>query len=180
MERKAYYMSWSILIERGNLGFSAAHFITLDGRCEPLHGHNYGVRVQATGRLTDDSLVLDFITLKEIVRGVCKQLDHRVLLAAESPLLRLARHDDGAWEVEFDAANRYVLPAAVVVALPIDNATTERLAELLARRIAEALRARRLDATLDRLTVGVEETEMQTAFFTLDLDHGPHAPPRAV
>lgn len=178
-------MSWSILIERGNLGFSAAHFITYEGHCEPLHGHNYGVRVEAAGRLTADSLVLDFITLKEVVRGVCKQLDHRVLIAAESPQLRVAERDDGMWEVEFDAANRYVLPARAVVALPIDNATTERLAELLARRIVAALSERGLDATLDRLTVGVEETEMQTAFYTLDLARrppgpdDPHGPPRS-
>ena len=174
-------MSWSILIERGNLGFSAAHFITYEGRCEPLHGHNYGVRVEASGRLTADSLVLDFITLKDVVRGLCKQLDHRVLIAAESPHLRIARggddDGDGAWEVEFDAANRYVLPAAAVVMLPIDNATTERLAELLARRIADALHARGLDATLERLTVGVEETEMQTAFYTLDVAQRPPEPP---
>lgn len=171
-------MSWSIVIEHGNLGFSAAHFITYEGRCEPLHGHNYGVRVEAGGHLTADSLVLDFITLKDVVRGLCKQLDHRVLIAAQSPHLRIAQHDDGegAWEVEFDAATRYVLPVAAVVMLPIDNATTERLAELLARRLAETLRARGLDATLDRLTVGVEETEMQTAFYTLDLASGPHAP----
>ena len=45
--------SWKILIERGNLGFSAAHFITMEGRCEPLHGHNYGVRVEVSGGLTD-------------------------------------------------------------------------------------------------------------------------------
>ncbi len=166
-------MSWSILIERGNLGFSAAHFITYEGRCEPLHGHNYGVRVEASGPLTADSLVLDFITLKEVVRGVCKQLDHRVLIAAESPHLRIAEREDGAWEVEFDTANRYVLPARAVVALPIDNATTERLAELLAHRIADALRDRGLNATLERLTVGVEETEMQTAFYTLDLANRP-------
>ena len=166
-------MSWSILIERGNLGFSAAHFITYEGRCEPLHGHNYGVRVEASGHLTADSLVLDFITLKDVVRGLCKQLDHRVLIAAESPHLRIAERDDGSWGVEFDAANRYVLPAAAVVMLPVDNATTERLAELLARRLAEALHARGLDATLNRLTVGVEETEMQTAFYTLDLTHSP-------
>ena len=172
-------MSWSILIERGNLGFSAAHFITYEGRCEPLHGHNYGVRVEASGHLTADSLVLDFITLKDVVRGLCKQLDHRVLIAAESPHLLIAERDNGGssvWEVEFDAANRYVLPARAVAMLPIDNATTERLAELLARRLAEALHARGLDATLDRLTVGVEETEMQTAFYTLDLAHRPRGP----
>jgi 6-pyruvoyltetrahydropterin/6-carboxytetrahydropterin synthase len=169
-------MSWKILIERGNLGFSAAHFITYEGRCEPLHGHNYGVRVEASGTLTSDSLVIDFIALKQVVRELCKALDHRVLLALKSPHLRIAeRHD--AWEVEFDPANRYVLPRRAVAPLPIDNATTERLAELLAWRIGRALRERGMDSTLERLTVGVEETEMQTAFYTLDARDLDHPPP---
>ncbi|HEU5440344.1 MAG TPA: 6-pyruvoyl tetrahydropterin synthase family protein [Ktedonobacterales bacterium] len=161
-------MTWSIVIERGNLGFSAAHFITYEGRCEPLHGHNYGVRVEAAGNLTPDSLVVDFIAFKNVVRDLCKTWDHRFLLPLESPHLRVAERE-GSWEITFDAATRYVLPATSVVALPIDNATTERLAELLARRIVEALRARNMTGTLSRLTVGVEETEMQTAFYTLDL-----------
>src|SRR5258706_3851508 len=60
------HMSWRILIERGNLEFSAAHFITFSGKCEPLHGHNYGVRVEAEGALTTDSYVFDFVVLKDI------------------------------------------------------------------------------------------------------------------
>src|SRR5579859_232130 len=73
-------VSWKILIERGNLGFSAAHFITYDHVCEPLHGHNYGVRVEAEGALTADSYVLDFVALKNIVRTLCKDWDHRFLM----------------------------------------------------------------------------------------------------
>ncbi|MBV9711092.1 MAG: 6-carboxytetrahydropterin synthase, partial [Ktedonobacteraceae bacterium] len=34
-----------VKIEGGYLRFSAAHFITFGGRCERLHGHNYGVLV---------------------------------------------------------------------------------------------------------------------------------------
>jgi 6-pyruvoyltetrahydropterin/6-carboxytetrahydropterin synthase len=161
-------MTWSIVIERGNLGFSAAHFITYEGRCEPLHGHNYGVRVEAAGSLTADSLVVDFIAFKDVVRELCKAWDHRFLLPLQNRHLKVAERGD-SWEITFDATTRYVLPAASVVALPIDNATTERLAELLAYRIAEALRAQGMDDTLTRLTVGVEETEMQTAFYTLAL-----------
>src|SRR5579859_2816774 len=70
-------MSWKILIERGNLEFAAAHFITFEGECEPLHGHNYGVRVEAAGPLTSDSYVLDFVVLKDIVRALCREWDHR-------------------------------------------------------------------------------------------------------
>ena len=161
-------MGWKIRIERGNLGFSAAHFITFEGTCEPLHGHNYGVQVEAAGPLTSDSYVLDFISLKNVVRELCKDWDHRFLLPLKNSHLRVTEHEE-AWELEYDAQNRYVLARSAVVPLPIDNATAERLAELLAHRIVEALKMRGHGQSLTNLTVGVEETEMQTAFYTLDL-----------
>lgn len=161
-------MAWKILIERGNLGFSAAHFITFDGQCEPLHGHNYGVRVEASGELTADSYVFDFVVLKTIVRALCKEWDHRFLLPLKNPYLSVAEGDT-AWEIEYNAETSYRLPKSSVVALDVDNATAERLAEVLAGRIVGALRERNIGGTLRTLTVGIEETEMQTAFYTLDL-----------
>lgn len=167
-------MSWKILIERGNLGFSAAHFITFDGECEPLHGHNYGVRVEAAGELTSDSYVFDFVTLKNIVRSLCKEWDHRFLLPLQNPHLRVTEQND-AWEITYDARTHYVLAKSAVVPLPVDNATAERLAQLLAAGIVRELRERGIGESLARLTVGIEETEMQTAFYTLDLrEAAPH------
>lgn len=161
-------MAWKILIERGNLEFSAAHFITFDGQCEPLHGHNYGVRVEASGELTADSYVFDFVVLKDIVRALCKEWDHRFLLPLKNPYLSVTEGDT-AWEIEYNAETSYRLPKSSVVALDVDNATAERLAEVLAVRILGALRERGIGGTLRTLTVGIEETVMQTAFYTLDL-----------
>ena len=165
-------VSWNILIERGNLGFSAAHFITLNGLCEPLHGHNYGVRVEVAGALTDDALLLDFIAFKDIVRALCKDWDHRFLMPLHNPHLAVHGGED-EWEIRVDARTRYVMPRATVVPLPVDNVTTERLAEQLARRLAHTLAERGMDRQLERLTVGIEETEMQTAFYALPLSHHP-------
>lgn len=171
-------MAWKVLIERGNLEFSAAHFITFKGECEPLHGHNYGVRVEAVGELTADSYVVDFVVMKDITRTLIKRWDHRFLLPLENPHLRLSESDD-AWEIEFAGQEaeaflrahgriHYQLPKWSVVPLPIDNATAERLAEQLALQIARELHARGVGDALTSLTVGVEETAMQTAFYTLD------------
>lgn len=178
-------MSWKILIERGNLGFAAAHFITFEGECEPLHGHNYGVRVEATGPLTVDSYVLDFVVLKDVVRSLCKTWDHRFLLPLRNPHLRVTEQGE-SWEIEYtgdlssianapSAPIRYVMPSWTVVPLDVDNVTAERLAELLATRIVHELRARGAGKTVERLSVGIEETEMQTAFYTLDLKDAPPA-----
>ncbi|HEX6122965.1 MAG TPA: 6-pyruvoyl tetrahydropterin synthase family protein [Ktedonobacterales bacterium] len=184
-------MAWKILIERGNLGFSAAHFITFEGDCEPLHGHNYGVRVEAVGDLGPDSYVLDFRTLKRIVRGICKEWDHHFLLPLRNPNLRVAEVAD-AWEIEFQPTHpaatrtapphlRYVLPAWSVVPLDVDNATAERLSQALGERIADQLRAEGLLAGLSALQVGVQETEMQIAFYTLHLrDTAPPSHPPGV
>ena len=160
-------MTWKVLIERGNLGFSAAHFITFDAQtAEPLHGHNYGVRVEVTGDLNPEGYVLDFLTLKTITREMCKELDHQFLLPRQSRHLAITERPE-AWELRF-GRERYLLPRASVTALPLDNATAERLAEYLAGRIIERLRARGA-ANLESITVGVEETEMQTAFYTAHL-----------
>ena len=160
-------MTWKVLIERGNLGFSAAHFITFDDQtAEPLHGHNYGVRVEVVGALTAHSYVLDFVALKTITREICKELDHQFLLPRQSKHLKITERPD-EWEIQF-ADQRYLLPRTSVVVLPVDNATAERLAEYLAGRISERLRAQQV-TNLATITVGVEETEMQTAFYTLDL-----------
>lgn len=160
-------MAWKVLIERGNLGFSAAHFITFDAHtAEPLHGHNYGVRVEAQGELNTASYVLDFVALKNITREVCKPLDHQFLLPRLSHHLQITEHP-GEWEIRF-GSQRYLLPASSVTPLPVENATAERLAEYLAGRILERLDALGA-ANLTRLTVGVEETEMQTAFYSINL-----------
>ena len=161
-------MSWKILIERGNLGFSAAHFITFDGMCEPLHGHNYGVRVEVTGDLTPDSYVFDFVALKRIVRTLCKEWDHRFLLPLQNPHLHITEQEH-VWDIEYDQTTRFSLPKTSVVALRVDNATAERLAQLLAERVGEQLRHLPGTSQLRTVTVGVEETEMQTAFYTMSV-----------
>ncbi len=35
-----------VKVEGGNLKFSSDHFFTFSGKCERLHGHNYGVLVE--------------------------------------------------------------------------------------------------------------------------------------
>src|SRR5919109_4080131 len=72
-------MTHRITLERNTLRFSAAHFTTFGGECEPLHGHNYDVFVEIEGDLTGDSWVLDFTETKRIVSGICKEHDHKFL-----------------------------------------------------------------------------------------------------
>ena len=72
-------MGWKVRVEGSGLRFSAAHFTTFEGQCEPLHGHNYAVTVEVEGALTEDSWVVDFSRLRKMARRLCDELDHRSL-----------------------------------------------------------------------------------------------------
>lgn len=66
---------------RVEAGFSAAHFLSqYHGKCERLHGHNYRVRVFASGEELDAAgMLIDFGALKGRLREVCEKLDHSCL-----------------------------------------------------------------------------------------------------
>lgn len=157
-------MSHKIIVEKGNLRFSAAHFITFMGKCERLHGHNYALSVELAGELTDDGYVFDFVELKSILRGICDSLDHRFLIPLQNEHLEVKAGEE-EWEVRF-GERRYVFPARDVLPLPVDNITAERLAEVVCDQVVERLQG---TANLSSITVGIEESPGQTAYYTRSL-----------
>ncbi|HYU74449.1 MAG TPA: 6-pyruvoyl tetrahydropterin synthase family protein [Ktedonobacteraceae bacterium] len=152
-----------VKVEGGYLRFSSAHFITFGGKCERLHGHNYGVLVEAEGTLNEDKLVFDFTVLKRLTREICRTLNHRFLLPLHNPHLQLIESPD-AWEIHFEA-KRYVFPRSDVVELPIDNSSAERLAEYICGELYRMLAAEYDISNLDTLMVGVEEAPTQMAYY---------------
>ena len=78
---------YRVSVTKDYLVFASAHFVTFAGhRCEGLHGHNYRARVTVEGALDEESwLVLDFVVLKRIMRRLCEEIDHKVLLPLREP-----------------------------------------------------------------------------------------------
>ena len=78
-------MSYRVRLAKEHHVFSAAHFITFAGDvCERLHGHNYRVAVEVTGPLDKNQYVVDFIALRDELKVITDDLDHRVLLPASA------------------------------------------------------------------------------------------------
>lgn len=159
-------MAFKIVLERNTLRFAAAHFTTFGGECEPLHGHNYALTVEIAGDLTPDSWVLDFTETKALVRGLCRDLDHKFLLPLDNPSLTVSESGT-EYEIRF-GERRYVVPRSDVAPLPIDNSTAERLAEYLAGRLVDELRKGDMSNVMS-ITVGVEEAPGQSGWFQRDL-----------
>jgi 6-pyruvoyltetrahydropterin/6-carboxytetrahydropterin synthase len=159
--------AFSVAITKEDLVFAAAHFITFAGhRCEKLHGHNYRASLFVEGGLEPDSwFVVDFSAVKQIMRRLTAELDHRVLLPRDNPKLAIAERN-GSVHVAFAGEPRYVFPAADCVILPIPNTTVEMLAQYLAGRVRAALGP----VHLKTITVEVEENFGQSASYRETLD----------
>ena len=83
---------FSIEVAKDYFNFASAHFLIFaDGRREPLHGHNYQVSVAMEGELDRAGVVLDFITFKPLVKGVCDALDHRTLIQTDSSTIQVRK-----------------------------------------------------------------------------------------
>lgn len=61
--------------------FSSAHQLRgYKGKCEDLHGHNWKVEAVFTAeKLNDIGLTADFCVLREELKKILKQLDHKIL-----------------------------------------------------------------------------------------------------
>lgn len=151
-----------VKVEGGYLRFSSAHFITFGGKCERLHGHNYGVLVELEGTLGEDKLVFDFTILKQLTREICRRLNHHFLLPLHNPHLQISEQEREL-EIRF-GAKRYVFPREDVVGLPIDNSTAERLAEYICQELLRELAVHNT-ANLQTIMVGVEEAPTQMAYY---------------
>jgi 6-pyruvoyltetrahydropterin/6-carboxytetrahydropterin synthase len=158
-----------VSVTKDYLVFASAHFITFAGhRCEGLHGHNYRARVTIEGALNEESwFVFDFVELKRIMRGLCDEIDHLVLLPLQSDRVQVVE-DGETVTVGVDGTPRYVFPRRDCALLPIPNTTVEMLAQMLTERLHAALIAQ--DATgLTAIEMEVEENVGQSAVYRLTL-----------
>ena len=157
--------TFQVAVSKDYLVFPAAHFITFQGhRCEPLHGHNYRVAVRLDGTVDEECwYVADFSVVKQMMRRLCEELDHKVLLPTGNPTVQVAERGD-ALHVSFENVPRYVFPRAECVQLPIPNTTVEMLAQYLAQRVLAAFRAQKA-ATISAVEVEVEENFGQSAAY---------------
>ena len=158
-----------VSVAKDYLVFASAHFITFAGhRCEALHGHNYRARVTVEGELDEDSwFVVDFVVLKQIMRRLCDDIDHRVLLPLENPKIRIIEEGDMV-KVEHEGRLKYVFPRTDCALLPVPNTTVEMLAELLTNRLRPELEAHGAKA-LTVIEMEVEENFGQSAVYRLNL-----------
>lgn len=158
--------TYRVLLQKEQLVFSAAHFITFAGNiCERLHGHNYGVRAEVAGPLDENQYVIDFIAFRDALDEIVKRLDHHMLLAMQHPTIKV---DAGDVEVTVTfEEKRWIFPREDCVLLPIVNTTAEQIAWWIGRELRDALKPKVGDE-IATLEISVDENNGQWGICKLD------------
>ena len=155
--------TYTVRVSKDYLVFCSAHFITYESQsCERLHGHNYRVAAELEGPLDTNRYVFDFIALKDMMRQITDQLDHRVLLPTRSELIRV---EELGTQVRTSFEHRqWVFPRDDCVLLPIENTTAELLARWIAGELCRMLEKQK-DYRPRRVQIEVEESFGQLASY---------------
>ena len=175
------------------LRFSSAHIIPAHSSCGFIHGHSYFVDVEIQGKRSGKyDFVVDFKDIKDVVRSICKKLDHRVLIPINNDNMKfkgiancedktdldIDESDTNSTDsnqlsvldfcnkdyVEFAIKNKeYKFPMEDCVLLPLKHSSAEELSQYFANIVFEDLKEK--GYKIDSVSVGVNEGIGQGAFF---------------
>nr|MDO8075784.1 6-pyruvoyl tetrahydropterin synthase family protein [Candidatus Freyarchaeota archaeon] len=152
-------MPYRLTVERADLNFSAAHFLVRHPKCERIHGHNYRITIEIeSDELNSRQMIVDFMDVRRVVREICQEMDHHVLVPAKAEEIEIKEMGE---EIEIRVnGRRYVFPRGDVLILPIEATTVEKISEHIFKQLKSSL-PRGL-----KLRVSVEEAEGSIASFT--------------
>jgi len=154
-----------------NLRFSSAHMIPCHQFCGGIHGHSYHIDVQVEGERTGEfGFVVDFKKVKEIMRDICKKLDHKVLIPLNSAEIEFKNLENS---VEFAIGNKeYKLPSEDCCLLPLKSTSAEDLAEYMADKLYNSLKVDgdKSKNTIKSVQICVNEGIGQGAYFERKAD----------
>jgi 6-pyruvoyltetrahydropterin/6-carboxytetrahydropterin synthase len=142
--------------------FSATHIIPGHVKCGRLHGHDYAINMVIEGSIGSDGVIMDFVSVKELLRGIAGELDHRVLIPARDKGVVLSKD-----YVTYDLKEKELkLPRSDCILLDIDVASAETLAEFVLGRVLDKVK---FPKNVTRIEIGVDEGRGQGAWTGRDL-----------
>ncbi len=164
-----------------NLRFSSAHIVFGHDSCGAIHGHSYYVDLKVCGEPTGEfGFVCDFKLLKNAVKEICNELDHKLLVPLNHPNLKYNINDNNNNNnnnknnktVNFTYINNnkikeYKLPLEDVVLLNLKSTTAEDLSIYFAEKIKNKLEKSNNIGNINYIEVTVNEGIGQGARYIL-------------
>lgn len=159
-------MSLYITIDgwKSNIRFSSAHIIPEYEKCGRLHGHTYAVHAKIYGKPDKKGIIMDFSLLKDALRKIANELDHKILIPKKSDVVKIEKERD---QVKITFLEKYyVFPLIDCVFLPIDSTSAENLAKYILDKMLDEISSQK---QVECIEIGVDEGYGQGAWVSKNL-----------
>ncbi len=139
---------------KSNFTFSACHMIPVHKKCSRLHGHTYALHARIHGKQDKSGMIVDFAVVKDAMRKIVDELDHRVLL----PKKGVVKEKNEVTIIE--GGKRYVFPETDVVLIDVPSLTAENLAKYVLEKICKEIK----NENISEIEIGISEGWGQDAW----------------
>ena len=143
--------------------FSSFHFIPEHGKCSRLHGHIYTIHAKVFGEKNEKGMIFDFIALKDAMRSIAEELDHRVLSPGECRDMEIEIGEEVNVKM---GEKKYMFPLEDVTVLDIKLASAEELAGIILKRLLSMID---IPENVNAIEIGVDEGKGQGAWVRKEL-----------
>jgi len=137
---------------KSNIRFSSAHVIPEYEKCGHLHGHTYAVHVKIGGKLDKNGIIMDFSQLKDALRQIVDELDHKILIPEKNKSLKIEKNNKSV-KMSFLEKN-YSFPLSDCIFLPINSTSAENLALYILDKIQKKII---FPKNIESIEIGVDE-----------------------
>ena len=137
---------------KSNIRFSSAHIIPDYEKCGRLHGHTYAVHAKISGKLDKNGIIMDFSQLKETLKKIADELDHKILIPEKNKSVKIEK-DNTSVKISF-LDKHYIFPLTDCIFLPIISTTAENLAIYVLEKIQKKIT---FPKNIEAIEIGVDE-----------------------
>jgi len=149
---------------KSNIQFSSAHIIPEYEKCGRLHGHTYAIHAKIHGKPDKKGIIMDFSLLKDTLKKIANELDHKILIPKKSEVVKIEKEGD---QVKITSLKKYyVFPLIDCVFLPIDSTSAENLAKYILGKMLDELSSQK---QVECIEIGVDEGYGQGAWVSKNL-----------
>ena len=116
-----------------------------------MHGHTYTIHSKITGTLDSHGIILDFEIIKNALREVIVELDHKLIVPTKNKQFKVKNKDD-IW-ITIDE-KEYKFPSEDVVLVEIESATAEALAGYILKKLLSIID---IPKNVTSIEIGIDE-----------------------
>jgi len=136
---------------KSNIRFSSAHIIPEYEKCGRLHGHTYAVHTKIYGKIDEKGIIIDFSILKEALKQIVNQLDHKILIPENTKVAEITKENENV--KVFTKGKKYSFPITDCEFLPLISTSAENLSSFILDQLIKKLP----NENIESIQVGVDE-----------------------